>query len=754
MAISKLVEPYVISTERIHETPNLLNIDASSNIGGVIVAPTGPRLAFISGPKDFLDNYTVDGEIPRNADITFINAYYLSFSAGLVIARAMNTTAVAGLWFSHSSQKETKLLLNLETDGLWGIQFGDVYYWCNNSDEVFNDFIDTITNMTNDEGEYLYNSDKINAIKSAGSNNCYCADLDALASNIAKNLGKDFSAVYSESVGGVIISSATSEVTQAVNKSTTIQIAYELTTGEEVNGLEGHEILYKDNVALTESETLTFNFGEKGVSGNWAFVYGTLAYYHGAIDRSKYDDYSLKSVSSLDDIASSINGINGMAAEANEQANTITVTFSKGNRLYIDTEMYSGDIEVTQDTSDDAVTSSYNDMNENMLFAIYPNTPQDNNLYKMIVSPDDGELFQISLYNGETTNTYTVSIYPDAVDQSGANAYVDNLSAIEPDFNFVVNSNISEADALAWTPKLDQVFSFGDSGLDLSSSKSTTSKINALYALEDQELYDIEYLAPFGETNLQFIKNYVNVGKNNQWFTPVDIPKDKTNANSIKGYFLNVDLTSNAIGMGPFDKNTGLTGWTCYIACSTLYYTKVMNNKAANSEFAPCFDITNGILDFTNPVYMLGKEDREKLLNFKAPVNFLLYDMRSNVYYLNDNWTHQSERNIVSEEQNRRIVNKIRKDCVKLMKRFKGRFNTESTRSDVRSLLSYYMDNNLMNQNYAPNEYEIVCDETNNTTEIINSNQLAVTVRVRLYNAIKYITVLADVYPIGVDFTN
>ena len=134
---------------------------------------------------------------------------------------------------------------------------------------------------------------------------------------------------------------------------------------------------------------------------------------------------------------------------------------------------------------------------------------------------------------------------------------------------------------LAATPELTQVFSFGNSGLDLSASKRTTSKINALYALEDQEIYDIDYLAPFGETNLQYIKNYVYVGKKNYWFSPVDIPRERTNANSIKGYFLNVDLTSNVEGMGPFDKNTGLTGWMCYIACSTLYYQKVDYSKEA-----------------------------------------------------------------------------------------------------------------------------------------------------------------------------
>ena len=772
MAISKLVEPYVKVTERIHETPNLLNIDGSCNIAGVIVAPAGPRLSYVSGPKDFLQKYTVDGEIPRNADITFINAYYMSFSAGMVICRSMNTTAVKGLWFKTKDQSETKLLINSTTEGLWGMLFNNKYYWSNNGNKVFDDFVTVLSNMTNDDGDPLISADTINSIKKYANTktevkNVCCEDFNDLATKLAKDLGDGFSAIYSDSVGGLIISPST---TLTPDKTLTVLMSTDVNSTDSKKGLEQNEIFYKDGVALTEKDTLTFDFTKVGTDkfdGNWAFTYGTMAYYHGAIDRSKYEDYSLKSVDSFDDIASSINGINGMATEITAEYDkgtgqgTIEVNYSKGNQIFIgNDDPDTGTVTVLPVDAKGLVkqtpknTNTYADMNANMLFAIYPAQPYDSNVFKMTVIPDSGDLFQLSLYNGAETNTYTVSLFPDAVDQSGANAFIENLNAIDDAFTVVSNPNISEEELLKDIPQLNQVFSFGDSGLDLSASKRTTSKINAIYALEDQEIYDIDYLAPFGETNLQFIKNYIYVGKKNFWFTPVDIPRERTNANSIKGYFLNVDLTSNAEGMGPFDKNTGLTGWMCYIACSTLYYQKVMTNRQANSEFAPVFDITNGILDFTYPVYMLGKADREKLLNFKAPVNFLLYDQQSSVYYLNDNWTHQSERNIVSEEQNRRIINKINRDVRKLMKRFKGRFNTVTTRADVVSLISYYFSSQIMNQNYAPNEYNIICDETNNTNEIITANKLALTVQVRLYNAIKYIDILTDVFPIGVDFNS
>lgn len=757
MASIKIEEPRVKVTEKIREYPVQLNIDGTSNVGGVIVAPCGPRLSYVAGPKDFLEKYTVDGEIPRNADKTLVNAYYLSFSAGLVIARSMNTTAVNGLFFTTEKKKESKLLINANNESQWGLLFDNVYYWCNNDDTDWNNFIEVLKQITNDEGNPVYNASTIEKIKTAGEEaNVSCSDFsdlaDKLASALSKSQGSNYDAVYSDKVGGIIFSPDIETIYQIDDsvKSTLVGLQLNIITSDsESTALVSHPINYKDGQALTESEVLKFTF-PNGIDGNWAFAYGTMAYYHGAIDKSKYDDYSLKSVSSLGDIADSINGIQGMSAEVTKENAEITVYFSQGNRLYIASEDTGLNYNVVVQQANDATSI---DMSK-MMFAIYPDDAQDSNVYKMTVSPNTGETFDITLFDGETYNTYTVSLVPDAVDSANSNCFIENLNALGIGFTIVTNPDIEEEVLWEEVPKLTQVFSFGDSGLSLSGSKRVTCLINALYALEDQELYDIEYLAPLGIVDLQFIKNYILVGKNNDWFTPVDIPYQKTNANSIKGYFLNVDMHSNVMGMGPFDKNTGLTTWMNYIACSTLYYTKVMNNKAAYSEFAPVFDQTNGILDFTNPVYMLGKEDRVKLLNFKAPVNFLVYNQRLSVYYLNDNRTHQYENNIVSEEQNRRQVNKIKKDCKRLMQRFKGRLNTTTTRSDVVSLLTYYFQTQVMNQNYKPNEYQIICDESNNTTEIITANKLAVTVRVRLENAIKFIDVLVDVFPLGVDFNS
>jgi len=814
MAATKLVEPYVKVRERIREYPVLLDIDGTSNVGGVIIAPTGPRLAFISGPKEFLETYTVDGSIPRNADRTFLNAYYLSFSAGLVIARSMNTTAVDGLYFDVKTSNEYKLLINTESLTFWGIELSGRYYFCNDGDPSIDNFITVVKETVWGEDEYnlvpttvvdpdtgkeveklekeyihkakdlRYGQDVIDILKEHKRNKTYnaCASLSDLADILTTRYASDgIEIFYSEKIGALVCSDDPGWSTEAAMESIIGMAIESKPSTEPTTGLMGHKMRFKNGVALTEKDVLKITFADgKTVKDNWAFVYGTMAYYHGAIDKSLYEDYSLKQCKSLEDVATSICGISGMTAHQGdkitkvdqfgnpdpdgtaEDENSIYVQYSKGNRLLVADSDTGLNVNCTVEQIDDDELideASEFDAFDKKLFALYPDDPQDSDKYKMIIQPDEDNKFLMTLSDGDTTETYTVSLISDELDQSGTNCFIENLNTLQIGYTFITNGDFQygsydegDASIMAVTPRSTQVFAFGDSGLDLSASKTIQCMINALYDLEDQELYDIEYLAPFGIVDLQFIKNYVMVGKNNDWFTPVDIPWDKTNANSIKGYFLNVDDTSNAIGMGPFDKNYGLTGWHFYLACSTLYYTKIMVNKGAMSEFAPVFDLTNGILNFTNPVYMLGKQDRVKLLNFRSPVNFLIFNQRNNVYYLNDNWTLQPQRNIVSEEQNRRMVNKIKKDCKRLMQRFKGRVNTVTTRQDVETLLKYYMNSEIMSQIYKPNDYQVICNESNNPVEIITANKLGVTVRVRLENAIKYIDVLVDVFPLGVDF--
>ena len=62
------------------------------------------------------------------------------------------------------------------------------------------------------------------------------------------------------------------------------------------------------------------------------------------------------------------------------------------------------------------------------------------------------------------------------------------------------------------------------------------------------------------------------------------------------------------------------------------------------------------------------------------------------------------------------------------MRQFKGKFNTVSTLGLVVSLITCYFQNNIMNKEFPPDAYNIICDELNNPPEIIRANKLELTV--------------------------
>jgi hypothetical protein len=119
---------------------------------------------------------------------------------------------------------------------------------------------------------------------------------------------------------------------------------------------------------------------------------------------------------------------------------------------------------------------------------------------------------------------------------------------------------------------------------------------------------------------------------------------------------------------------------------------------------------------------------------------------------MNDNRTHTRKINVMNEEMNVRMVNKIQRDVMLLVQRYKGMLNTVETRLDVVRVIDDYMNRYIMSQNYRPVEYRLVCDETNNTADVINANKLAIELDVRIQGSIKFINILNKVFPLGVAF--
>jgi len=629
--MAKIRQPYVEVKEVVIDTPSIGDVTNDLTIGGVIVAPVGPKLALVSGPDDFLSKYTVDGvSIPRNADITLVNAYFLSYSGPLVLQRSVNTNAIGGLLFSKGEASPVK----------------------------------------------VYKKDE-----------------------------------------------------QMMTKSSSVQITI---TPDAEAGLQ--------NTA-------------------WSFAFGDTVFYHINCDRkATYADFvSFYECNTLEDISA------GMEKLGNIHVNAHTHPESAENKLnlvlyHTDAEDKDDALKVDQSLMVNASVSVGDPVSlisvpdDKWLFALYGEIALGTNDHKAYIPTVFGDgRFVLNIDDNE----YQCSLQPDAVDENGSGIYVDYINTQGIGYSVDIYANDITAVPTAGNVAVE----FGNSGLNLDECAANENMMSAWAELADQEYYRIAGLSTFGATAIPVVMRAQKAAESMKCMCPIDAPRNATTLVGVRKYFNDLVVEYSAvpkgIALGPFDKNISLLGWTTYIAASTLYWQRVFANKANSAEFAGVFSFQNGRMNYTNPVKIFGKAEREALLNLGKPVNWAAYNYERNVYFMNDNRTLQGDSTkIVAEECISRQVLKISRDVDRIMEQFTSEHNTTETQYRVEDAVNYYFQWNIMNQRYKPDDFKVICaDDTLNNDAVKNSNGLKVIVKVRYNRSIKYIEVVNQVYPIGVDFS-
>jgi hypothetical protein len=761
------LEPYVHVEEVIKDFPTLLSIDGSANIGCTIVSAVGPQLAYIDSPSKFLKTYTKDGvTVPRDAHITWINAYYMSFFAGMVIARSMNSAAQGGLRVyrqnddggGHSIQtiktyyKDGIELLykdylslkiganpSYDEDGdlilpNWAFVLDDVVFYGGDKDEAIATLYAATPTFTRDETTHKVTGlTKLTTVSYTGPDKT-ATEVDALFAEKAVDLS-----AY-DSVACDVLFDEESDQT------------YQVQILDYIAAYLNQQAVY---TAVRETDHLNIYRDE----ATDAPVLNQITILN--------DDSELEQIYIAPRATTPTVTGEDDARVVSYDVNATTVV-TGGNAWCIPGEANSA-LATTEKAKYDVLFPDgqpSETLDPVLLFEVICKTPGTFNDNSNVIamsktkSLQGHKIFTLTLRNGAYNDfeDYVVSLDPDGVDYSEVNCFLEGLNSIqELEFTFKVPEEVQAKTGSAqytWEKKLERAY-FGEGFIKQDLSSSTAYLKQALDTLEDQELYQIAYLAPCGLTSVSYIKTYTAMGERNKWFCPVDVPYDRTNVNSITAYGRNILDSYNVYMVGPFDKNSGLTGWIVYIAATTLYYERVMINRAARSEFAPVFDMNTGLLAYTAPTKLLKKSAREQLISLSTPINYVIYNQRTKAYYLNDNWTHYSKsENIMGEECSVRMVHKISRDLQQLYQQFKARYNNDQTRRELINITDIYFQTQIMNQNFCPQEYLVICDSTNNTDYIINSRKLAVTVKIRLYKSIKYIEVLNEIYSVGgVPFT-
>jgi hypothetical protein len=134
-----------------------------------------------------------------------------------------------------------------------------------------------------------------------------------------------------------------------------------------------------------------------------------------------------------------------------------------------------------------------------------------------------------------------------------------------------------------------------------------------------------------------------------------------------------------------------------------------------------------------SPIDKIYSEREREILLSKRINSLKPYE---GAWVFNNNLTATMDNSIFKEENIRRLANTVARELMQLLKKFLGMQNTDKTRAQVVSLIKRMKEVIIDPHEYKPDEFIIVCDETNNRDF---DRYLYVTIIVRMPLSIKYI---------------
>lgn len=370
---------------------------------------------------------------------------------------------------------------------------------------------------------------------------------------------------------------------------------------------------------------------------------------------------------------------------------------------------------------------------QNVLMYILNNNPGTRSYSaSMKIVNKDSKLIELSVITPSKTYTYEGSLDSNYLNSYKVSQFIENINDYEglPFSIDVVSEDITNITSpitiefgASNSPKFDDI----------------DSRTNALNRLTDIEDYKITYLVPMGYNNPNYIQSLTAKDEDLFSFTPCGLIVKRDDPEYIKGLAPKVS-TNKLIVIAGSDRNSSVADFSVDLSSEVAYVRRIVVNTVKGAEYAPVLNKENGVLNIQNPHVQLMKSTRESLLD--ARIMSVVTKKSENISYLNKNKTTSTSDDVTSEEQNIRLSNRINQDVDELMQQFIGKYNDEATRSLVFSVLTGYFRDNIMNQVYSLEDYPtIICDETNNTPDIIAANRLVVDIKV-VYNRAIYEVVI------------
>tara|TARA_Y100000593_G_C4286764_1_gene325909 strand:+ start:41 stop:1456 length:1416 start_codon:yes stop_codon:yes gene_type:complete len=144
----------------------------------------------------------------------------------------------------------------------------------------------------------------------------------------------------------------------------------------------------------------------------------------------------------------------------------------------------------------------------------------------------------------------------------------------------------------------------------------------------------------------------------------------------------------------------------------------------------------------------LTQEDRDKL--YKANINPVVSMAGKGTVLFGDKTT-QAKKSAMDRINVRRLFNVIQKQIGEVAQYSLFEFNDEFTRSQFRSIVVPYLRN--IQSGRGINNFMVVCDESNNTPSIIDSNQFVADIFIKPNRSVNFIQLNLVAVNTGVSFT-
>lgn len=273
----------------------------------------------------------------------------------------------------------------------------------------------------------------------------------------------------------------------------------------------------------------------------------------------------------------------------------------------------------------------------------------------------------------------------------------------------------------------------------------------ALDKISIDEVYVTEGLCDLGNTEPSFQSYMANMAINGNYFYPISTVQS-TNYMTIANSAARISQDSYKLYLSaPWDIDTGTMGWKSYVSPGVIYWEAVSRNKRNNSEFAPILGQTTGIVQYQRPVAEFNKKTRQLLLSKK--INTVLWNIQTNAWNMNDNYTKQSASNVMSDDGNSRLAIRISKAMPVILRQFIGWKINARLWESAKAVIDYWFKSTILPMQFTIDSYNIIIDESNNPIEIQRQNKMVVKIEVKYAYSLKYVEVYHDILDVGMEFT-